>query len=44
VRFPGGCLVHGAGVGNFYRWKDTIGPIEQRKGQRNIWRYHQNVG
>ena len=27
-----------------YRWKDTIGPVEQRKGQRNIWRYYQSVG
>jgi hypothetical protein len=44
VRFPGGCLVHGDGVANFYHWKDTIGPVEQRKGQLNIWRYHQSVG
>jgi alpha-L-arabinofuranosidase len=44
MRFPGGCLVHGDGVGNIYRWKDTIGPVEQRKGQSNIWRYHQSVG
>jgi alpha-N-arabinofuranosidase len=44
VRFPGGCLVHGDGVGNIYRWKDTVGPVEQRKGQANIWRYHQTVG
>jgi len=44
IRFPGGCLAHGDGVSNFYRWKDTIGPIEQRKGQRNIWGYHQSVG
>jgi len=44
VRFPGGCLVHGDGVDNIYRWKDTIGPAEQRKGQSNIWRYHQSVG
>jgi alpha-L-arabinofuranosidase len=44
MRFPGGCLVHGDGLGNMYRWKDTIGPVEQRKGQRNIWRYHQSVG
>jgi alpha-L-arabinofuranosidase len=44
MRFPGGCLVHGDGIGNIYRWKDTIGPIEQRKGQANIWRYHQSVG
>jgi alpha-L-arabinofuranosidase len=44
VRFPGGCLVHGDGLGNMYRWKDTIGPVEQRRGQANIWRYHQSVG
>jgi alpha-L-arabinofuranosidase len=44
VRFPGGCLAHGYGLSNIYRWKDTVGPIEQRKEQRNIWRYHQSVG
>jgi alpha-L-arabinofuranosidase len=44
IRFPGGCLVHGDGVGNIYNWKNTIGPIETRKPQPNIWRYHQTVG
>jgi alpha-L-arabinofuranosidase len=44
MRFPGGCLVHGYGLKNIYHWKDTIGPIEQRKEQRNIWRYHQSMG
>lgn len=44
VRFPGGCLVHGNGLGNAYNWKDTIGPIETRKGQPNLWRYHQSMG
>jgi alpha-L-arabinofuranosidase len=44
IRFPGGCLVHGDGLGNMYRWKNTIGPIEQRKAQRNIWGYHQTAG
>ena len=44
VRFPGGCLTHGYGLGNIYRWKNTIGPIEQRKEQFNIWHYHQSVG
>lgn len=44
VRFPGGCLVHGDGLGNMYRWKNTIGPLEQRKAQRNIWGYHQTGG
>ncbi len=44
MRFPGGCLVHGNGLGNMYRWKDTIGPIEQRRQQANLWGYHQSVG
>jgi len=44
MRFPGGCLVHGDGLGNMYRWKNTIGPIEQRVEQRDIWNYHQSVG
>ncbi|HTM91012.1 MAG TPA: carbohydrate binding domain-containing protein, partial [Flavisolibacter sp.] len=44
VRFPGGCLAHGDGLGNMYRWKNTIGPIEQRVEQRNLWGYHQTAG
>jgi len=44
VRFPGGCLAHGDGIDNMYRWKDTIGPIEQRKQLHNIWHYHQSLG
>jgi len=44
MRFPGGCLVHGDGVGNMYRWKNTIGPVEQRVAQKNIWNYHQTAG
>jgi alpha-N-arabinofuranosidase len=44
IRFPGGCLAHGDGLGNMYRWKNTIGPIEQRREQANIWRYHQTTG
>lgn len=44
IRFPGGCLTHGDGLDNLYDWKKTIGPLEQRKGQRNIWNYHQTAG
>lgn len=44
IRFPGGCLVHGDGLGNMYRWKQTIGPIEQRIEQKNLWGYHQTAG
>ncbi len=44
MRFPGGCLVHGDGLENIYKWKNTIGPVEQRKEQRNIWQYRQSGG
>lgn len=44
VRFPGGCVAHGDGLGNIYRWKNTIGPLESRVPQRNLWGYHQTAG
>ena len=44
VRFPGGCVAHGDGIENMYRWENTIGPLEARKPQRNIWGYHQSAG
>ena len=45
VRFPGGCLVHAAGIRRHYDWKDTIGPVEQRRARPNYaWGYHQSMG
>lgn len=46
MRFPGGCIVHGGGDGfwNTYRWKNTVGPKEQRKALKNCWGYHQSFG
>lgn len=44
VRFPGGCVAHGDGIGNIYRWKNTIGPLEARVPMRNLWGYHQTLG
>lgn len=44
VRFPGGCVAHGDGLDNMYRWKNTIGLLETRKPQRNLWGYHQSMG
>ena len=45
MRFPGGCVVHGGGDGfwNTYRWKNTVGPKEQRKPLKNTWGYHQSM-
>ena len=44
MRFPGGCVAHGDGIGNIYQWKNTIGSLESRKPQRNLWGYHQTAG
>ncbi|MCU7550076.1 carbohydrate binding domain-containing protein [Chitinophagaceae bacterium LB-8] len=44
VRFPGGCVAHGDGLHNIYQWKNTIGPLQARKPQRNLWGYHQTAG
>lgn len=44
VRFPGGCLVHGGGPRRYYDWKETVGPVEQRRARRNSWGYHQTMG
>jgi alpha-L-arabinofuranosidase len=44
LRFPGGCLVHGHGLDNAYRWKDTIGDVAERKPNFNTWGYHQSYG
>ena len=44
VRFPGGCMSHGQGLDNIYRWSETIGPWQDRKPDMNIWNYHQTRG
>ncbi|MFT2009255.1 alpha-L-arabinofuranosidase C-terminal domain-containing protein [Pontibacter sp. 13R65] len=44
VRFPGGCVAHGDGIHNIYKWKNTIGPLEARKPDRNLWGYQQSFG
>jgi alpha-L-arabinofuranosidase len=44
VRFPGGCVAHGDGIENIYRWENTIGALEARVPQRNLWGYHQTAG
>ena len=44
VRFPGGCMSHGDGLDNIYHWTHTVGPLECRTPDRNIWHYHQTRG
>ena len=44
LRFPGGCITHGRGNDNAYRWKSTVGDVAQRKPNYNLWGYHQTYG
>jgi alpha-L-arabinofuranosidase len=44
MRFPGGCVVEGRKITDAYRWKDTIGPVEERKENENFWGYHTTFG
>ena len=44
VRFPGGCMSHGDGIDNIYHWHHTVGPLQDRKPDFNIWHYHQTRG
>src|SRR6218665_145447 len=37
IRFPGGCIVEGFDLSNRYRWKNTIGPLDQRQLMINRW-------
>ena len=42
VRFPGGCVVEGNKLSNRYRWKYTVGPLEERIPNWNRWAVHGN--
>jgi len=44
MRFPGGCMSHGQGLDNIYHWNHTVGPLQDRKPDFNIWGYHQTRG
>ena len=37
VRFPGGCIVEGLRPGNEYNWKNTVGALQDRKPNYNLW-------
>jgi alpha-L-arabinofuranosidase len=39
IRFPGGCIVEGSQLDRRYQWKNTIGPVEERKLLVNRWNY-----
>ena len=39
LRFPGGCIVEGSTLARRYQWKNTLGPVEDRKLLINRWNY-----
>jgi alpha-N-arabinofuranosidase len=39
LRFPGGCIVEGSVLDYRYQWKNTVGPVEDRKLVINRWNY-----
>lgn len=39
LRFPGGCIVEGYDLSQRYRWKNTIGPLEERQLIINRWNF-----
>jgi len=38
-RFPGGCIVEGTDLSTRYQWKNSVGPVENRKLNENRWEY-----
>ena len=42
LRFPGGCLAEGTDLNNLYSWKNTIGALEERKQDVNLWQDDNN--
>ena len=49
MRFPGGCLVHDGSLNDhdrnsMYRWKRTLGKVEERPTWCSNWEYNQSLG
>lgn len=40
LRFPGGCIIEGSTLENRYRWKESVGRIEERRPNFNRWAVH----
>ncbi|MNB79312.1 Extracellular exo-alpha-L-arabinofuranosidase precursor [compost metagenome] len=45
LRFPGGCISEGSFIwDNVYDWKDSVGSVELRKENFNVWGYMMTMG
>lgn len=41
LRFPGGCIIEGLDTNNEYHWKESVGPLIDRKQEYNLWAYEE---
>ncbi len=44
LRFPGGCFAEGHTLDDAFRFKETLGLIEDRKGRPGFWNYYSTDG
>jgi alpha-L-arabinofuranosidase len=44
LRFPGGNFLEGDYINSRFKWKETIGPLENRPGHQGCWNYHVSDG
>lgn len=45
LRFPGGCISEGSYIWeNVYDWKESVGKVETRKENFNVWGYMMTMG
>lgn len=45
LRFPGGCYVEGSRLTNAFRWRDSVGPADNRPGHfGDVWNYWTDDG
>ncbi|OPJ61929.1 alpha-L-arabinofuranosidase C-terminal domain-containing protein [Clostridium oryzae] len=45
LRFPGGCISEGSYIWeNVYNWKESVGDVEVRKENYNVWGYVMTMG
>ncbi len=45
LRFPGGCISEGSYIWeNVYDWKESVGVVEVRKENFNVWGYNMTMG
>ncbi|KAL2111019.1 hypothetical protein VUR80DRAFT_376 [Thermomyces stellatus] len=43
-RFPGGNMLEGDDVNNWWDWKQSLGPLRNRRGFQNTWGYQMTNG